>query len=204
MHDAISIIFASRARLTVALALVAAVIAGGVTFGSWAVGSDPGNGYAKAKSSANLTLSDASASTTAQLFPGGTGDVLVKVTNPNPFAVTITAIVLPGASQLAAGFRDPQLRSPKPGCGPANSQVTWSDSTSQPSVHTLDQPLTVGSRTSTTGVLDVRLTGAVTMGSGTPAACAQTFFALPSLTGVRASASSRPPTPSPIADRWVS
>lgn len=92
MHDAISIIFASRARLTVALALVAAVIAGGVTFGSWAVGSDPGNGYAKAKSSANLTLSDSSASTTAQLFPGGTGDVVVKVTNPNPFAVTVTSV----------------------------------------------------------------------------------------------------------------
>jgi hypothetical protein len=97
MHDAISIILASRARLTVALALVAAVIAGGVTFGSWAVGSDPGNGYAKAKSSTNLTLSDASASTTAQLFPGGTGDVLVKVTNPNPFAVTITSVKGAGA-----------------------------------------------------------------------------------------------------------
>src|SRR5215469_2290789 len=92
MHDALSIIFASRARLTVALALVAAVIAGGVTFGSWAVGSDPGNGYAKATTATNLTFNDVSASTTATLYPGGNGSVKVSVNNPNPFAVTITAV----------------------------------------------------------------------------------------------------------------
>jgi len=39
----------------------------------------------------NLTLSDASASTTAQLYPGGTGDISIKVTNPNPFAVTVSS-----------------------------------------------------------------------------------------------------------------
>jgi hypothetical protein len=39
-----------------------------------------------------LTLSDASASTTAQLYPGGTGDIWIKVTNSNPFAVTVTSV----------------------------------------------------------------------------------------------------------------
>jgi hypothetical protein len=92
MTNALSIIVSSRTRLAVALALIAVLIAGGVTLGSWAVGSDPGNGYAKAISGTNLTLSDASASTTAQLYPGATGDVVVTVTNPNPFQVTIGKI----------------------------------------------------------------------------------------------------------------
>ena len=98
MKNALSIIVSSRTRLAVALALIAVLIAGGVTLGSWAVGSAPGNGYAKATSGSNLTLSDASASTTAQLYPGGSGDVVVKVTNPNPFAVTIGSVDGTGAA----------------------------------------------------------------------------------------------------------
>ena len=79
------------------------VVAGGVTFGSWAVGSSPGSGYAKATSAQNLTLSDASASTVAQLYPGGTGDVKVKVTNPNLFRVTITSVGGLGDDHLRQG-----------------------------------------------------------------------------------------------------
>ena len=92
MQDAVSIILASRARLAIALALVAVIIAGGVTFGSWAVSSSPGNGYAKALTAQNLTFNDVSATTSATLYPGGSGDVKVSVNNPNPFAVTITAV----------------------------------------------------------------------------------------------------------------
>jgi hypothetical protein len=80
-----------------ALVLIALVVAGGVTFGSWAVGSDPGSAYAKAVSAQNLTLSDATASTVADLYPGGTGAVKIKVTNPNAFAVTITGVAGAGA-----------------------------------------------------------------------------------------------------------
>jgi hypothetical protein len=84
--------------------LCAAVLTtGAVTFGSWAVGSDPGAGYSKAKSSANLTLNDVSTSTVADLYPGGTGNVLVSVTNPNSFAVTITSIAGAGAITSNAG-----------------------------------------------------------------------------------------------------
>jgi hypothetical protein len=92
-------------RLKLAIALVGALIlaTGAVTFGSWAVGSDPGAGYSKAKSSTNLTLNDVSASTVADLYPGGTGNVLVSVTNPNPFAVTITSIAGAGAVTSNAG-----------------------------------------------------------------------------------------------------
>jgi hypothetical protein len=37
-------------------------------------------------------LTDASASTSADLYPGATGAVKVKITNPNPFPVRITQV----------------------------------------------------------------------------------------------------------------
>jgi hypothetical protein len=92
MKDMFTTIVERRSRLAVALSLAAVVIAAGVTYGSWTVGSDAGNGYAKAVTAQNLTLSDAGASTVADLYPGGTGAVKVKVTNPNAFAVTITGV----------------------------------------------------------------------------------------------------------------
>jgi hypothetical protein len=85
-------IASSKFRLTLAALAAVMVVTAGATFGSWAVGSDSGNGYAKAVTAKNLTLSDASASTVADLYPGASGDVKLKVTNPNDFAVTITGI----------------------------------------------------------------------------------------------------------------
>ena len=89
---ALRIIAADKARLALALSAVAVVATTAVTFGSWSVSSSAGSGYAKAKVALSLTLSDASASTTAQLYPGGTGDIWIKVTNSNPFAVTVTSV----------------------------------------------------------------------------------------------------------------
>ena len=96
LRAALRILIADKARIILALSAVALLITAAVTFGSWAVGSSSGNGYAKAVSAQNLTLADASASTTAQLYPGGTGDLVVKVTNPNPFGVTVTAVTAAG------------------------------------------------------------------------------------------------------------
>jgi hypothetical protein len=73
--------------------LVAAVTAAtvGIAVAAWST-SGSGTGYAKASSSSALTLSDATASTTADLYPGATGTVKIKVTNPNPFPVRITQV----------------------------------------------------------------------------------------------------------------
>ena len=92
MKDTLKIIVGSKAHLAVAISMAAMVVAGGATFGSWAVGSSAGSGYAKALTAQNLTLNDASASTVADLYPGGSGAVKLSVTNPNPFAVTITGV----------------------------------------------------------------------------------------------------------------
>ena len=92
LRESLRIIAADKARLALALSAVAIMSTTAVTFGSWSVSSSAGSGYSKAKLALNLTLSDASASATAQLYPGGTGDVYIKVTNPNPFGVTITSV----------------------------------------------------------------------------------------------------------------
>ena len=92
MTNVVKSIVSSRSHLVAALVAVTVVAAGAATFGSWAVGSDAGNGYAKAVTAQNLALSDASGSTVADLYPGGTGNVKVTVTNPNAFAVTVTGV----------------------------------------------------------------------------------------------------------------
>ncbi len=156
MMDVFSILLANRTRLAVALALVAVVIAGGVTLGSWAVGSDPGNGYAKATSSQNLTLSDASASTVAQLYPGGTGDVKVKVTNPNPFAVTVTSVSGAGT-----------ITSDKGAACNASTGVTYTDQTG------LTQAVGAGATVTFT------LTGAAAMSNAASSSCQGAVFTIP-------------------------
>jgi hypothetical protein len=92
LRAALRIIAADKARLALALSAILVVATTAVTFGSWTVSSSAGSGYSKAKVASSLTLSDASASTTAQLYPGGTGDIWIKVNNSNPFAVTVTSV----------------------------------------------------------------------------------------------------------------
>jgi hypothetical protein len=71
--------------------LAVALVSAGIAVAAWNV-TGSGTGYAKAGSASALTLGDASASTTADLFPGASGAVKVKVTNPNSFPVRITAV----------------------------------------------------------------------------------------------------------------
>ncbi len=86
-----------KMKLTAALAVAGvAVVVAGIAIAAWAV-TGSGTGYAKAGSSSALTLSDASASTSADLYPGVTGAVKLKVSNPNPFPVRITAVAGSGA-----------------------------------------------------------------------------------------------------------
>lgn len=149
-------LLASPAKLALAAALGSAVVAGGVTFGTWSVGSDPGNGYAKAVTAQNLTLSDASASTSAQLYPGGTGDVKVKVTNPNSFAVTITAVNGAGSITSDKGA----------GCDAATG-VSFTNQTG------LTQAVGAGATVTFT------LTGAAAMASTSASSCQGAVFTIP-------------------------
>lgn len=84
-----------RRRIVLATVAVGAVVTG-VAIGAWSV-SGTGSGYAKAGSATSLTIGNASASTTADLYPGTTGSVKIAITNPNSFAVRVTSVTGTGA-----------------------------------------------------------------------------------------------------------
>ena len=87
------------AVLTVAAALgvVSLVYAAWTTNGG-------GSAYSKAGTAQALTTVDVSASTSATLYPGGpAGDVLIRVSNPNPYPVTVTGVSGNGAITADAG-----------------------------------------------------------------------------------------------------
>jgi hypothetical protein len=86
----------SKKKIVVASVIIVAFVAVGVGIAAWSV-TGSGTGYAKASTSSALTLADASASTSADLYPGASGTVKLKVSNPNPFPVRITAVSGNGA-----------------------------------------------------------------------------------------------------------
>lgn len=156
LRAALRIIAADKARLALALSAVAVLLTAALTLGSWAVGSSAGNGYAKAITAQNVMLSDASASTTAQLYPGGTGDLVVKVTNPNSFAVTITSVTGSGTITSDKG----------PACNAATG-VTFTDTSG------LSQAVGAGA------TVTFSLAGKVAMSNASDNSCQGAIFAVP-------------------------
>lgn len=90
----------SRKVLVLAAAVVA-VAAVGVAVAAWQT-TGTGDVYAKATTGSVLTLSDASASTTADLYPGATGTAKIRVTNSNPFPVRISTVTKQVAASIAS------------------------------------------------------------------------------------------------------
>jgi len=84
-------------KVVFVLAAIVVLVLSSIVLAAWST-SGSGNGYAKAGTASALTLNDASASTTADLYPGANGSVKLSVTNPNSFPVRITAV-----SKQAAG-----------------------------------------------------------------------------------------------------
>jgi len=140
----------------VVLALLLSAVAASAVIAAW-VTNGSGPGYAKAQTASNLTLSDASASTTADLYPGATGSVKLKVTNPNPFPVRITSV----AKQASA------ITSDKGAACDASTGVTFSDQTGL----TLD--VAAGATTTFT------LANAISMSNASDNSCQGALFTIP-------------------------
>jgi hypothetical protein len=130
---------------------VSAVIAAWVTNGS-------GPGYAKAQTAASLTLSDASASTPADLYPGATGSVKLRVTNSNLFPVRITSVAKQAASAIT---------SDKGAACDASTGVTFSDQTG------LALDVAAGATTTLT------LANAISMSNASDNSCQGAVFTIP-------------------------
>jgi hypothetical protein len=149
-----------------AVGVIAAVMAAvGMVYAAWTTNGS-GSAYAKAGSSAALSTVDVSASTTATLYPGVSGDVLIKLDNPNPYAVTVTAINGNGTIAADAGHA---------GC--TTTGVTFTNQTGL----SLVVPAKSGG---VDGVLQSTLTGAASMSNASLNACQGATFTIPvTLTG---------------------
>jgi hypothetical protein len=180
------------------LAAVAAYAATNWTVGL--TGGSSGEGQSAAVSNLSITAV-ASPAASNLLFPGGNGDVVLTITNPNPSPVTVTAVNLPTNITYASGFTTSALSTAQTGCSSTTSDVIWNYSTGTSGTsHTLTTPLVVAA----SGTLTVALTNDASMTTSAPAACENTFFSMPSLTGVTATAGSGTATTSPATDAWTS
>jgi hypothetical protein len=197
-------------RIKVLSAVAGIVLAGAGAYAAtnWVVGLSAGSsGQSQSATISNLSITAVSSpSPTNLLYPGGTGDVIVTISNPNPYPVTITAVQLPTNTTYATGYTTSALTTTQTGCLAATpSAVAWNFATgTSGSSHTLTTPLTVGASGQANNPLAVTLTNDASMGSTSPSACANTFFSLPALTGVTATGGAATSTTTPATDAWTS
>jgi hypothetical protein len=196
-------------RARVLATVLGVVMAGGVSFAAtnWIVGVNSGSsGQAQSATISNLTITTvASPAASNLLYPGSTGDVVVSISNPNAFPVTLTAVNLPTSSTYATGYTTSALTTANGSCTATTSLVGWAFATGTSGTsHTLTTPLTVGASGQSNNPLIVTLTNDATMATTSPAACANTYFSMPSLTGIGASGGSATSTTSPATDAWTS
>ncbi len=184
-----------------------AVAAGAYAATNWVVGLNSGSsGEGQSASIANVSITAvASPAAGNLLYPGGSGDVVVTIANTNPYPVTITAVNLPTSSTQAGGFTTNALTTAQTGCSTSTSAVSWNYATgTSGSSHTLTTPLVVGASGAANNPLVVTLTNDALMASTSPAACANTYFSMPSLTGITATGGAATSTTTPATDAWTS
>lgn len=83
-----------KARYAIPVLGLVGIVAAGIAWASWTA-SGSGSASAKADTSAPVTV--VGATSDGDLYPGGTGNLKMTVTNENDFAVTITGVTADGA-----------------------------------------------------------------------------------------------------------
>ena len=78
-------------RITAGSILFGIILVSSIAYAAWTA-SGGGQGYAKAGTAQTLTTVDVSASTVASLYPSGTGNVLIRISNPNPYPVLVASV----------------------------------------------------------------------------------------------------------------
>jgi hypothetical protein len=141
-------------KLSVLGASLAVFLIGSVVFAAWLV-TGTGNGAAQADTADALVVT--AGSTSAQLYPGGSGDVTLSVQNPNPFPVDITSIVRSGA-----------IDSSGPAACDASTGVSFTDQNS-----------VTGMSIAAGATLPVTLTGAAAMDNSSDNSCQGQTFSIP-------------------------
>jgi nitrogen regulatory protein PII len=142
-------------KLTAGMIALGVALAASVAFAAWTA-TGTGSGYTQATTASVLSTVDVSASTTAQLYPGGTSDVKIEISNPNPYAVTVTSVVGSGT-----------ITSNKGAACDASTGVTFTDQTGQSIV------VPAGGTTATT------FAGAAAMSNASDNTCQGAIFTIP-------------------------
>ena len=193
-------------RTKIISGVLGAMITGGTAFAAtnWVVGLNAGSsGEGQSASISNLTIAAVAVPAAGNLlYPGGTGDVVATITNPNTFPVTVTGVQLPTNTTYASAYSDSALSTPVAGCAAGTpSGVTWAFANgTSGTTHTFTSAVTVAA----SGNLTVTLTNDATMTSTAPAACANSYFSLPAFTGVVASGGAAAASASPATTAWTS
>ena len=154
----------------------------------------------------NLTITAvATPAASNVLYPGGNGDVVLTISNPNAFPVTVTAVNLPTNTTYATGYTTSSLTTTQTGClvHDERRHLELLDGVSGSS-HTLTTPLVVAASGQPNNPLTVTFTNDASMTAAAPAACENTYFSMPSLTGVSATGGAATATTSPATDSWTS
>jgi hypothetical protein len=183
------------------------VAAGAYAATNWVVGlNGSSSGEGQSATIANLSITAVATPAPGNvLYPGGTGDVVVTIANPNSYPVSISSVNLPTSTTQAGGFTTSALSTAQTGCSTTTSGVTWNYATgTSGSSHTLSTPLTVGASGASNNPLVVTLTNDALMSSTSPAACANTYFSMPALTGITATGGSATSTTTPATSGWTS
>ena len=155
--------FLTRRTLVAFFATSSVLILTSLVFAAWLT-SGSGSATAKAGSSQAISTLDASASTSATLYPGVSGDATIRISNPNGFAVRVTGVSLNGANS------DITPDGSHSGCSP--SGVSFTNQTGL----TVDVPAKSGG---TNGTATATLTGAVSMSNASVDACQGATFTIP-------------------------
>ncbi len=201
--------FSWTRKTKVASAVVGALLAGSGAYAAtnWTVGLAGGSsGEAQSATVSNLTITAvATPAASNVLYPGGNGDVVLTISNPNAFPVSVTPVNLPTSTTYAAGYTTSSLATAQTGCSSATSDVIWNYSTGvSGSSHSLTSTLVVAASGQPNNPLTVTLTNDASMTAAAPAACENTWFSMPSLTAVSASGGAATVTTSPATDAWTS
>lgn len=144
--------FSRRASVLVFVLTVSLLLA--VAFAAW-LANGTGSGYAEAGTAQELTTIG-TPTTTGVLYPGGSGDLALSISNPNPYPVTVVSVTGNGT-----------ITSDTAGCTPDNHGVTFTDQT--------DLDLQVPAEDSASHVL----VGAVAMDQTAADACQGATFTVP-------------------------
>lgn len=141
-----------------------ALVGGGAALAAWLAG---GTGTGAAQATSALDLQVTNGTTTAQLFPGGAGDIVTSIQNPNPYPVQVTSVASSGT-----------IDSTGPATCDSSTGVSYVDAEAEN-----DLPTTIAANTSKT----VTFTNAATMSNSSHTTCQGVTFSIPiTVTGASA------------------